>query len=153
MKMTQARQASDPRDKIYGLLSLVKNQNPLPYPPTYDIDARTLVRDFAAHVIVQSKELRLLEVCEMNEPSPLGQLPAWVPTWSAKGLIMASLTSARDPFCAVGPVAKRARIKVQGETLLASGVVVDRIEAIGIQIELCPQENGQSYDDFDCKWA
>ena len=115
MKMTQARQASDPRDKIYGLLSLVKNQNPLSYPPTYDIDARTLYRDFAAHAIVQSQELQLLEVCEMNEPSPLGQLPSCVPTWSAKGLVMASLTSARDPFCAVDPLTKRARIKYKAK--------------------------------------
>lgn len=72
--MTQARQVRDPRDKIYGLLSLVKNKNSLPYLPTYDIDARTLYRDIAVHAIVQSQELRLLEVCETNESSLLGQL-------------------------------------------------------------------------------
>ena len=121
MKMTQARQASDPRDKIYGLLSLVKDQNPLPYPPTYDVDARTLYRDFAAHAIVQSQQLRLLEVCEMNEPSPLGQLPSWVPTWSATGLLFDSLTSWIDPFCAAGFLIEGARLEVQGDTLLVPG--------------------------------
>ena len=149
MKLTQARQASDPRDKIYGLLSLVKDQNPLPYPPTYDIDARTLYRDFAAHAIVQSQELRLLEVCEMNEPSPLGQLPSWVPTWSSTGLLFDSLTSSRDPFCAADPAIERARLEVQGDTLLIPGLVVDGIEAVGTQMFFSGQEREQSYDDFE----
>lgn len=70
--MTQARPVSDPRDKIYGPLSLVKNNNSLLHLPTYDIDARTLYRDFVVHAIIESQELRLLEVCEMNESSLLG---------------------------------------------------------------------------------
>ncbi|KAF6229212.1 hypothetical protein HO133_007328 [Letharia lupina] len=85
--MTQARQVRDLRDKIYGLLSLVKNKNSLPYLPTYDIDARPLI--------------------------------------------------------------ERARLRVQGDTVLALGVVVDGIEAVGTQIECCAQETGQSYDDVE----
>ena len=149
MKLTQARQASDPRDKIYGLLSLVKDQNPLPYPPTYDVDARTLYRDFAAHAIVQSQELRLLEVCEMNEPSPLGQLPSWVPTWSATGLLFDSLTSATDPFCAAGPSIERARLEVQGDTLLVPGLVINGIKAVGTQMKFSVPQKEQSYDDLE----
>ena len=149
MKMTQARQASDPRDKIYGLLSLVQDQNPLPYPPTYDVDARSLYRDFAAHEIVQSQSLKLLEMCEMNEPSPLDPLPSWVPTWSATGLLFDSLTSGREPFCAAGPLVERARLEVEGDTLLVPGLVIDVIETVGTPIEFFTEDRERSYDDFE----
>ena len=38
---------------------------------------------------------------------------------------------------------------VQGDTLLVPAGVVYAIEAVGTQIEICTEEGGPSFDDFE----
>ena len=51
IRCTVSRVASDPRDLIYGLVSLASDKNPLPFTPTYEITIDYLFEEFATYVI------------------------------------------------------------------------------------------------------
>lgn len=73
--------ASDPRDKVYGLLGLVTTQNSFGIRPNYHIDVADVYFNVAVSIIIHSETLDILIVPRhINNEI---QLPSWVPDWSA----------------------------------------------------------------------
>ncbi|KAL8627254.1 hypothetical protein Q9189_007044 [Teloschistes chrysophthalmus] len=83
-------EATDPRDKIYGLLGL-KNMVP-PFTVDYSVPAATVYRRFARETIMRTGKLDILSECyaglhilQMESTACLSlkaELPSWVPDWT-----------------------------------------------------------------------
>ena len=73
--------ASDPRDKIYGLLSLALRNEPAfkSLIPDYTIPAIELFMTFAYSAIIASNSLAILSHCRGQS---LEDIPSWIPDWS-----------------------------------------------------------------------
>lgn len=76
-------QCRDPRDKIYSVLSLLRDQSWLNIMPDYGAPAAKVYRDMALKYMSAVQRLALLESCQLTEPaSTLPGLCSWVPDWS-----------------------------------------------------------------------
>lgn len=92
--MSKARraEATNPRDKVYALLSLAKDGGNLhivqqgrtvPFLVDYDISVRQVYMNAAQAMIISSGlEPVLVEAC--NKDSSIQNLPTWVPDWSVQ---------------------------------------------------------------------
>ncbi|MCJ1432890.1 hypothetical protein MMC27_002248 [Xylographa pallens] len=70
----------DPRDKLYGLLSLVPPATSARIQPRYsDSPLRVFVDAFLAH-LDSTKRLEMLRYCRYEQKVPYG--PSWIPNWS-----------------------------------------------------------------------
>lgn len=87
--------ATDPRDKIYGLLGLAAEcQDPSAFPacfqPDYRIDVAQLYQNVARHLLKHTHSLALLtrahgmnnKLARQHRQLDLTALPSWTPDWS-----------------------------------------------------------------------
>jgi hypothetical protein len=78
------RKASDPRDKVYALLSLVqRNQDRTALVPDYSLDEPEVFRRAALECIYGSRSLSILHDDLARKYRQ--DLPTWVPDWEAAG--------------------------------------------------------------------
>ncbi|KAI0864048.1 heterokaryon incompatibility protein-domain-containing protein [Xylaria cubensis] len=93
-KLARLRDATDPRDKVFGILNLIPVEQ-WPCRPDYSLDVRTLYTKVALHIMEKNKNLRLLASCVTGDwPTTDGHLrsyfrrsliagiPSWVPNWT-----------------------------------------------------------------------
>ncbi|KAI1758028.1 heterokaryon incompatibility protein-domain-containing protein [Xylaria castorea] len=93
-KLARLRNATDPRDKIFGVLNLMPVDQ-WPCRPDYSLDARTLYVKVALHIMEKNKDLRLLASCVRGDwpttdahlrsyfrRSSIAGIPSWVPNWT-----------------------------------------------------------------------
>ena len=77
---TRSYQATDPRDKVFALLSIVDDEDRAAIEVDYSIDATTLYVDVAWYIIQSTETLDILEHAGFGKK--LQNLPSWVPDWS-----------------------------------------------------------------------
>lgn len=96
------RDATDRRDKVYGVLGLnitaspvagSKNENLLGITPDYGSPTRDVYCHVARRLIIHSGSLNLLGSCT---PGTDSELPTWVPDWGFNGAVARPLT--KDAF-------------------------------------------------------
>ncbi|KAI0453016.1 heterokaryon incompatibility protein-domain-containing protein [Xylaria acuta] len=93
-KLARLREATDPRDKVFGVLNLMPVDQ-WPCRPDYSLDVRTLYVKVALHIIEKNQDLRLLATCARGDwpttdahlrsqfrRSPITGIPSWVPNWT-----------------------------------------------------------------------
>jgi hypothetical protein len=73
---------SDPKDKVYGVLSLIPTADPLVIHPDYTKTHFEVYKDLALRYVDQKSKLDLLECCHLDDRDP--QLPSWVPNLARK---------------------------------------------------------------------
>ncbi|KAH7124993.1 heterokaryon incompatibility protein, partial [Dactylonectria estremocensis] len=140
------RQATDPRDRIFGLAALATDTKKLGIKPDYGTTTVEQIYTKIARAIIQDGELDLL--CLSQCPKEFRSLPSWVPDWSG---------NIQPSFCSLGPTptelplfdasrsGQPSLIHTHDENILGvEGYLVDEIE------EVCgpwtyPVE-GQSFD-------
>lgn len=93
----RSRQATDSRDKLYGLFGLASNPQPLPYAPSYMVTTEQLYLDLAAKEIKDSRSLEVFQFCFFNENS---HLPSWAPDWRTYHPSADLINRSTEPFCA-----------------------------------------------------
>jgi len=72
---------AEPRDKLYGMLSLLRpNQQNIGIVPDYTRDVALVYQDATMRFISYTKRLSMLLGCELQGTSP--HMPTWVPNWS-----------------------------------------------------------------------
>ena len=71
---------SDPRDKIYALLSLIYRHRAIRIEPNYTKGVYQTYRDFALSLIESCQDLDILNIVESHEH--LEGVPSWVPNVS-----------------------------------------------------------------------
>jgi len=96
VRETQQRQCKDPRDKIYGILGTVIENDPgfihLVRMVDYEaVSTQVLYTEFARFYIQDQGDLRILQCCNFSLANIEG-LPTWVPDWTTvpNGTILAS---------------------------------------------------------------
>ncbi|KAH7325599.1 heterokaryon incompatibility protein-domain-containing protein [Stachybotrys elegans] len=81
---TKTSRATDPRDKIYGLLGMASDAHIDEIRPSYDLSIRDIYVDIAIWHLRQYDTLSILGQCFAGECSKLLTLPSWVPHWEPK---------------------------------------------------------------------
>ena len=140
--LTQCRyqQASDPRDKMYGLLGLAHDSVSSLLCPDYNEDVPSAYVRTAGVIIVSSSSLYLLSQAHKTAESEyVDILPSWVPDWTIQEAFRDpwSHTPARDDremrFKA-GTVPDPMISHSGPETLVLKGVLIDKIETCAVPI-------------------
>ena len=122
--------ASDPRDKIFGLLGLVEVDFTTKITPNYELPVERIFED-AVYVCIE--EQGDLEVFSHIIGTPTLKLPSFVPDWTIQIIHLNTLI---DRFYALqfydACNGRRPIIKRHGEgTIACAGLVVDNIVAVG----------------------
>ena len=84
LKAGRIREATDPRDKIFGLIGITSDCDDEYLKPDSSLDTRTVYKRYAVHKYRTTQDLELFSMCCLAEsPYPeLRSLPRWVPDWS-----------------------------------------------------------------------
>jgi hypothetical protein len=118
--------ASDPRDKIYGILSFCSDSKELWNEVNYSKPCEILYTEVSETLLRRGK-LRMLSFCQF--PKALRGLPSWVPDWSAP-LERDLIDQKQKWFRASGDseLSLNFRDSLSGSRgLLISGILVDRV--------------------------
>ena len=133
----RTRKATDPRDKIYSLLALVKPPSQsLFISPDYETRTEEAYIAAARTIVVGSLSLDILAVAGALPPSPTRlSLPSWCPDWSSTSTFYPESVSqirALQWYDATPGMSPRILMPHEDAWRLeAKGVVVDTIGALG----------------------
>ena len=123
---------SDPRDKIFAVLSLAHKSETRGLDPDYSKPAEAVFQDLVLHHTSNLHSLGILTHCELRDDTNGMKLPTWVPDWSVPRLSRTILNSAS---C----LNSEPRVRYQdGRVLAATGVHVAVIKCL----ETFPQPAG-----------
>ncbi|EPE30004.1 hypothetical protein GLAREA_01164 [Glarea lozoyensis ATCC 20868] len=133
--------ATDPRDKVYGLLGLLDEDSSLGLKPEYGLDVADIFLQVATSILKGSYFLDLLSV-----PQNLGSkinLPSWVPDWShgPSSFLLLRLMHPKDfyfHFKSSGATNSKGNFKIHGHVLEVQGWPFDTVEEIGPEILQSP---------------
>ena len=132
--LDNARSAScsDPRDKIFAVLSLAIRLDTLGLDADCSTPAETVFQDLVLHYTSNLKSLEILTHCELRDDTGGMKLPTWVPNWTVPRLCGSIVPSSSY-------LNSKPRVRYQaGEVLAAMGVHVAVIECV----ESLPQPTG-----------
>jgi hypothetical protein len=79
-ELTTGSQCSDPRDRVYALLSLVPERARFHIDPDYKKTTLEVYQELFMHHVKQTQSLSILRYCELSEPRKYQ--PSWVPDLS-----------------------------------------------------------------------
>lgn len=132
LRQFRERKASDPRDKVYALLSLVQDDSKrAPLMPDYSLSTAEVYTMAAVESIYSSGSLSVLTVD--NARKYRQDLPTWVPDWEAPGDFghntRLDYTTLYDA-CATYPVDSDT-VKVRDRALVIEGLSIDVIIKCG----------------------
>ncbi|KAK5740833.1 hypothetical protein LTR17_004423 [Elasticomyces elasticus] len=144
-----SNEATDDRDRVYGLFGLSSNNHGLEVSYSWSVDEVYL--RFAQSFITQHKSLDIISFASLFVATPGSSLPSWVPDWRARIQpfvvpLMASQSSTdyvgnlRPPrtlgdgvetlrYSAAG--SKAAVYSFEGSVLLVHGHVIDAVDGLG----------------------
>jgi hypothetical protein len=80
LKQTKHCEFSDPKDRIYALLSLVRDEITIDLKPDYSKTACQIFQDVVLRELAKKGTLNLLTCCELQ--GVLEEVPSWVPDFS-----------------------------------------------------------------------
>ena len=127
------RQATDPRDMIYGLVGMANKQNDYSVDVDYSQTVAQVYTDFARKEITASKKLDILTRVQYG--TSRHGLPSWVPDWSIDhNSSMHLLLQDRETeykFMASGLMESDAYFMYQGRALVAEGAKIGSIQILG----------------------
>ena len=128
---------ADPRDKIYGMLSLLHpSQKTMGILPDYTRNVALVYQDATLKFISHTMDLSILLQCEMQDIPP--QMPTWVPDWSTD---LKTTSISRATSNASADLESIVFCKEEG-TLSVAGVAVATIENVQ------PMRFGETGEDF-----
>ena len=122
-------EATDPRDHIYGLLSLGQNRSEEMIEADYTLSVAAVFANVAFRIIEQEKSLSILNFNELRHGNELN-LPSWTPDWTCKS----ARFSSRPYSFKLYHASKGAEplVKVQDDLCLSTqSVKVDTVSQIG----------------------
>jgi hypothetical protein len=124
------RDATNPRDRIYGFRSLADDVKPGDWEvtPDYTASVEEVYLRFARWCLLRKGDLDILRFCN-HDKKPTRRLPSWVPEWQFSILMRATLSGSNaspgsEPWVSWRPD--------EPSVLQIKGVIVDRIEEISV---------------------
>lgn len=85
LRDTRDSLCSDPRDKVFGVIGLVEDDEARLLPVDYALSFQQLYTGLAAYWIDKSHDIRFLSIVNTQRNAFLG-LPSWVPDWSCTAI-------------------------------------------------------------------
>ncbi|KAL5321352.1 hypothetical protein ACEPPN_009308 [Leptodophora sp. 'Broadleaf-Isolate-01'] len=85
LRSTYTHLATDPRDKIFGLLAMVKPRDGLNFPIDYSANVDEVFIRFSRLMIQDDGHLQILSDTQQNDRRP--SIPSWVPDWDKKSQV------------------------------------------------------------------
>ena len=128
VKRTKLRLATDSRDKIYGLVALASDTNPLPFVPSYEIAVNHLYEEFAAHVIRQNESLDIFQSCIFQ--LIVRECPSWVPDWRSSSQLTFNMNPDKKGFHAAGASCWDTSTIIVNHILGAEAICLDHFQNI-----------------------
>ncbi|KAI1262256.1 HET-domain-containing protein [Xylariaceae sp. FL1019] len=130
--------SSDPRDKIFGLTALVRDEisGTEAIQADYTVDTTVLYTDIAKEILRRATVLNILSVPPRIEGQGPSNLPSWVPDWTSNRLCpclgLANYSDIDDlDFAASGSSPPQIQFDEAGSALGVQGHRIDRIADIG----------------------
>lgn len=148
LKSAKYRICLDPRDKVYGILSLAPPRIAAKVVPNYSLSVREIYKHLALSYINVTDRLDLMLLCGASQ-EPFA-LPTWVPNWAGK---LSTFGTSEDAWQAAGISRSHVEVILDGEILEVIGkkvATLSRVEAIvsgrreDIEITI-----GEVFDDLD----
>ncbi|KAI6089242.1 HET-domain-containing protein [Hypoxylon rubiginosum] len=144
--------ATDPRDKIFGLNALIRSElsGPEALQPNYDVDIAELYTAAAKEILGHSPNLNLLSVPRRICGEGPGDLPSWVPDWTNTRLTaplgLANYSDVNElAFTASGSSTAEVEFgeSDSASSLGVQGHRIDRIVAVGttLRLDLLPRSS------------
>lgn len=143
IKWTEEFEATDPRDKIYGLLAMAMDSQTLIPSPNYQLSLEDIEVRLTRAFLTTKKNLDLICLRSATRADSV-RLPSWVPGWfdlneSIYSSITRTTTSDKRVYAATGD--SHARIKdLQGNlhVLSVEGFEIDTIDGLGFDLQYFP---------------
>ena len=124
--------STDPRDKMYALLSLVNDGSNDAIDPNYTISPQTLFTRATSYLMQRDGgSLTLLHAAGIGYPRSISDLPSWVPDFNLTrggGFISNLLTLSR--YIASGDSHADISQSLDSDKLTFKGIITDRIRAL-----------------------
>ncbi|KAK3672377.1 hypothetical protein LTR78_007684 [Recurvomyces mirabilis] len=130
------KKATDPRDKIYGLLGLQSGRRPTPVMPDYAASLQDIFTSLATDVI--KTQDWLVPLC-LDLRQELKGLPSWVPDWTltATNPVFYSISRFTWTWSYSAADELEGNITIDGDNVLnVSGIRVDDFSEIGEAYEM-----------------
>ena len=135
LKRSRSASCSDPRDKIFAVLSLASEADTCDLNPDYSKPTEAVYQDLVLHYTSNIQSLTILSHCGLLDDAGGTRLPTWVPDWSVPRLSNAIWL----PASCVG---SKPRVQYQdGKVLTATGVhvaVIKYLETLPQPTDLMP---------------
>ncbi|KAI6080891.1 HET-domain-containing protein [Hypoxylon rubiginosum] len=128
LRLTKAFESSDPRDRIFGLVSLASDDANLGFEVDYSLSCAGLYTQMAKHWITQLKSPTLLGRAGLALHSGDIDIPSWVPDWSICDRIYTELGD--KSFRATRSTTATPRVN-DSNGLELSAIFIDNIKVIG----------------------
>lgn len=120
--------ATDPRDKIYGLLALMDETLTRLITPDYMDTVENVYRSFTLATIEATGSLDIIRHCE---PHRNFELPSWVPDLLIEPGNPSSISQNDDAFAAAGSSLASVQALADLESISCKGYIVDRFDGLG----------------------
>ena len=82
LNLARSASCSDPRDKIFAVLSLASESEARGIDVDYSKPAGAVFRDLVLHFASNLQRLDILTQCELRDDTGVMKLPTWVPNWT-----------------------------------------------------------------------
>ena len=139
LERSRSASCSDPRDKIFAVLSLARKDDTHGLDPDYSKPAEAVFQDLVLHYAFNLQSLNILTQCELRDDTGGMKLPTWVPDWTVPRL---SKTVGFSVCC----LNSKSRVRYQdGKVLAATGVPV----AVVGCVQTLPQRAGPEEELYD----
>ena len=117
---------SDPRDKVFAVLSLANKSDTRGIDVDYSKHAEAVFQDLVLHFTSNLRSLDILTECELRDDTSGMELPTWVPNWTVPRLCSRITLPAS---C----LNSKPRVRYQdGRILIATGVHVAVVKCVEI---------------------
>ncbi|KAI8961900.1 HET-domain-containing protein [Daldinia sp. FL1419] len=142
--------ATDPRDKIFGLNALIKSElsGVRALQPNYNVSTTGLYTAVAKEILAHSPDLNLLSVPRRFVGVGPNDLPSWVPDWTNTRLTaplgLANYSNINElKFTASDSSSPEIVLDADSNVLGVQGHCIDRIVAVGtiLRLEHLPRSN------------
>ena len=140
---SRSASCSDPRDKIFAVLSLVRKDDTRGLDPDYSKPAEAVFQDVVLHYTSNLQSLKILTHCALRDDTGGMRLPTWVPDWTVPRL---GDTIRLSASC----LNLKPRVRYQdGKVLAATGVHVAVIDCVQTLPQRAGPEEQFSADDIE----
>jgi len=143
----QEKSCSEPRDRVYGLLGILSEQERGQFPVDYSRRVRDIYIDVVDYLLASTQRLDII-CASINFPVPqnVDGLPSWCPDWSQRRRILPIWNRFRG-FSAAGDSDANFAFSNKRRTLSISAIRLDKIISCGIPLSP-PICNGALYMSF-----